>query len=251
MGTSQSSNGPGGNSPLVPPWADDQPQQPVPPAQNRRFAPFREAIGKSVQGGGGQRQQLQKALGHYARKATGGSTVAARRMGSVTQAGGALFNLLSGTPTGTGQTINLQNLAGLPCDQAIASIVDSLGTDDGDSEKIRAAMNHALVEALNGVVDFDPNNITDDVLVTTMLEYLAESIFLQIVHDAGKAWNKADTQTQALQAEISLKALIKAVVDKNMAPKLAGNIRSFSKEQIVQIERESIIESWKEWEDYQ
>lgn len=250
MGTSQSSSGPGGNSPLVPPWADDQPQQPVPPAQNRRFAPFREAIGKSVQGGG--QQQLQKALGHYARKATGGSAVAARRMGSVTQAGGALFDLLSGASAGAGtQAIDLQRLTGLPCDQAIASIVDSLATDDGDSEKIRAAMNHALVKALDGVVDFDSNNITDDVLVTTMLEYLAESIFLQIVHDAGKAWNKADTPSQALQAERSLKALIKAVVDKNMAPKLAGNIRSFSKEQIVQIERLSIIESWKEWEDYQ
>lgn len=31
MGTSQSSKGPGGGSPLVPPWADDQPQQPLCP----------------------------------------------------------------------------------------------------------------------------------------------------------------------------------------------------------------------------
>lgn len=33
MGTSQSSKGPGGGSPLVPPWADDQPQQPLPSPQ--------------------------------------------------------------------------------------------------------------------------------------------------------------------------------------------------------------------------
>ncbi len=37
MGTSQSSKGPGGGSPLVPPWADDQPQQPLPSPQERRF----------------------------------------------------------------------------------------------------------------------------------------------------------------------------------------------------------------------
>ena len=47
MGTSQSSKGPGGGSPLVPPWADDQPQQPLPSPQERRFAPFRESLGKA------------------------------------------------------------------------------------------------------------------------------------------------------------------------------------------------------------
>lgn len=49
MGTSQSSTGPGGGSPLVPPWADDQPQQPLPPPQERRFAPFRESLGMRFQ----------------------------------------------------------------------------------------------------------------------------------------------------------------------------------------------------------
>lgn len=250
MGTSQSSPGPGGNSPLVPPWADDQPQQPLPSPQDRRFAPFRESLGSSVSSG--DRGELRRAVGHYARKASGGSGSAVRRMGSVTHAGGGLFGILTGEPAVPGETsIDLGSLAGLPCELAISSITETLTSDDGDSEKIRVAMNHALVEALDGVETFDPSCITDDVVVDTMIGYLAESIFLQMVMDSRKAWNKAETATQAMRAETELRELIKVVVDKHMAPKLVGNIRSFSRQQMVHIERQSIIDAWKEWEAYQ
>ncbi len=89
-------------------------------------------------------------------------------------------------------------------------------------------MNQALVEALDGIEYFDLNHITDDVIVDTMINYLAESIFLQVIMDAGKSWNKAGTITQAVAAENELRELIKVVVDKNMAPRLAGNVRSLS-----------------------
>ena len=124
-------------------------------------------------------------------------------------------------------------------------------SQDGDSEKICAAMNHALVEALDGVEIFDPQKITDGVIVDTMIGYLAESIFLQMVMDSNRAWNKADTPSKAIHAEIELRELIKVVVDKHMAPKLAGNIRSFTRNQMVKIERQAIIEAWQEWEAYQ
>jgi hypothetical protein len=173
-------------------------------------------------------------------------------MGSVTQAGGGLFGTLSGVPAGLGETsVDLGSLAGLPCELAISSITQALTPEDGDSEKIRAAMNHALVEALDGVEIFDPNCITDDVIVDTMIGYLAESIFLQMVMDAGKAWNKADTAAQTMRAETDLRELIKVVVDKHMAPKIDGNVRSFTRQQIVQIERQAVVDSWKEWESYQ
>lgn len=250
MGTSQSSTGPGGDSPLVPPWADDQPKQPIPPAQARRFAPFRQSIGNAVSSG--DRGELRAAVGHYARKATGGGSNAARRMGSVTQAGGRLFGALSGASSGLGEPpIDLKSLAGLPCELAISSIAQALTSEDGDSDKIRVAMNHALVEALDGVKTFDPNSITDDVIVNTMIGYLTESIFLQMAMDAGKAWNKAETATQAIRAETQLRELIKVVVDKHMAYKLDGDIRSFTRQQIVQIERQTIMDAWTEWEAYQ
>ncbi len=250
MGTSQSSTGPGGGSPLVPPWADDQPQQTIQPPQASRFAQFRTSLGRAVSSG--NRDDFRKAVGHYARKASGGGGSAARRMGSVTLAGAGLFGALTGAPAGPGETsIDLGSLAGLPCELAISTISQALTTEDGDSDKIRAAMNHALVDALDGVEVFDPQCITDDVIVDTMIGYLAESIFLQMVMDSDKAWNKADTPAKAMRAETELRELVKVVVDKHMAPKLSKNVRAFNRQQMVQIERQAIIDSWKEWEAYQ
>lgn len=252
MGTSQSNPGPGGKSPLVPPWADDQPQRPLPPPQPARFKPFRQFLGSFVSGGGSN--DLRRALGHYARKATAGSGNASRRMGSVTLGGGNLYGLLRGDSTFVppGETpISLDQLAGQPCELAIATITQALSTDGGDADKIRVAMNHALVEALDGVDTFDPSFITDDVIVDTMIGYLSESIFLQIVLDAGKAWNKAETAVQALRAESDLREVVKVVVDKHMAPRLDGKARSFTQSEIIQLERQVITEVWLEWESYQ
>lgn len=211
---------------------------------------FRQSLGRFVSGG--DRNDLKSAVGHYARKSSGGGGSAARRMGSVTQAGAGLFGALAGVPAVPGESsVDLGSLTGLPCELAISAITQALTTEDGDSDKIRAAMNHALVEALDGVETFDPQCITDDVIVDTMIGYLAESIFLQMVMDSDKAWNKADTPSQAMRAETELRELIKVVVDKHMAPKLAGNVRNVSRQQMAQIERQAIIDAWKEWEAYQ
>jgi hypothetical protein len=251
MGTSQSNPGPGGKSPLVPSWADDQPQQPLATPESARFKPFRQALGKFLSSG--DRKKLESALGHYARKSTGGSGNASRRMGSVIQAGGSLFHALtSGESFGQpGETsVNLSELAGLPCDQAIGIITQALVTTDGDADKIRAAMNHALAGALNDIETFDPSCITDDVIVDTMIGYLSESIFLQIVMDAGKTWNKSDTSAQALRAESDLKEIVKVEVGKYMAAQFAGKIRTFTKTEVIQLERQVIVDVWRDWESY-
>lgn len=252
MGTSQSHPGPGGNSPLVPSWADDQPQQPLPLPQPARFKPFRQALGSFVSSGSSG--DLRRALGHYARKATGGSQNASRRMGSVTRAGGNLYGLLrgNGAYTSAGEVpISLEQLTGQPYELAVSAITQALSTDGGDTDKIQVAMQHALVAALDGVDTFDPSCITDDVIIDTMIGYLSESVFLQIVTDSGKAWNKAGTATQALQAESDLREVVRVLVDKYMAPRLNGKARSFTRSEIIQLEREVITEVWREWETYQ
>src|SRR3989338_3457165 len=114
MGTSQSSPGPGGGSPLVPPWADDEPQNPIPEPQPLRFKSFRQSIGSFASSG--DRGKLRRAVGHYARKASGGGGNATRRLGSVTQTGGGLFGVLSGAPAIQGEpSVDLNDLSGLPC----------------------------------------------------------------------------------------------------------------------------------------
>ena len=250
MGTSQSSAGPGSGSPLVPPWADDQPQQPQTTPAPVRFMAFRQSLGWFVSGG--DRNDLKRAVGHYARKASGGGGNASRRMGSATQAGARLFGTLAGIPAAPGEAnVDLGGLVGLPCELAISAVTQALTSRDGDSDKIRAAMNHALVEALDGVETFDTRCITDEVIVDTMIGYMTEVIFLQMVMDSGKAWNKADTPAQAMRAETELRELIKVVVDRHMAPKISGDVKAINRKQMAQIERQVIIDAWKEWEAYQ
>lgn len=252
MGTSQSSPGPGRHTPLVPPWADDQPQLPLPVPQPSRFNSFRQALGRFVKSGNGD--YLKSALGHYARTGSGGGSTGARRLGSVSKAGANFYGALTGVGAfgiSSGTPITLDDLVGQPCDVAINAIVRALTPPDGDAEKIRVAMNHALVEALDGIEIFDLDCITDSVIVNTMLGFLAESIFLQIVMDAGDAWKKAGTANRENAASNDLWELIKAVVDRHMAPKLAGKVRFFERSEMILLEREVIVEVWKEWEDYQ
>lgn len=252
MGTSQSSSGPGGSSPLVPPWADDEPQKPLPTPPGARFKPFRQSLGRFLKTN--NQSDLRSALGHYASKGTGGGGLASRRLGSVTNAGATLYGMLASlaeSKVPPDVSIDLDDLRGQPCDIAIDIITRSLATNDGDTEKIRVAMNHAFVDALDGIAVFDPTNITDDIIITIMINYLSEAVFLQIVMDAGEAWTNAETATQVVTAENTLRELIKVIVDKNMAPRLKKNTRTFTKQEMKTLQREVIKIVWIEWEGYQ
>jgi hypothetical protein len=250
LGTSQSHPGSGGSSPLVPPWADDKPQQTLSSPLPARFKPFRQAFGSFVSSG--DDSKLKSALGNYARKGTGGANSAVRRFGATTQAGGALHGFLTGgNVTSNGNTINLGSLSGIPCEIAINRISQLFTSNEGDSDKISSAMGDALTEALDGIATFDPDAITDDVIIDVMICYLSESIFLQIVQDAGKAWNKAETPSQMIAAENDLREMIKVTVDGHFADKLKGNVSSFTTTEMTQIQRDVIGSVWSDWEEYQ
>ncbi len=115
MGTSTSSGGPKGGSPLDPPWLDDiptgggggappddggappgdgSPPQPAGPvAPPGRYRDARRELRRYIETG--DRGSLGRALGHYARRGSGGAAAAAARMRASTKAGAALFSMLS------------------------------------------------------------------------------------------------------------------------------------------------------------
>lgn len=274
MGTSQSNPGPGGASPLVPPWADDnneqdldEPQQREPSNEEpsdtndepdkepysplpepRRFKSFRQDLGKFVLSG--NKSSLRKSLGHYSRKASGGRSVAPKRLKSATKAGASLYGALTGltvTDRANGSTFNISELSGLPSELAIARISQAFSGQDGDSEKIRVAMNHALSEALEGVEIFDLQSITPDIVLNSMINFLTEAVFLQIINDSAKAWNKAQSALASIRAENALRELIKVVVDEKLAPYLS---QSLSISQCEQVQQQTIKEVWQVWENY-
>ncbi|WGE92160.1 hypothetical protein [Actinobacillus genomosp. 1] len=246
MGTSQSSVGPNGRSPLLPSWVDGSQTQPQTPDPQRTKG-LRQAIGRAVRGGG--REEVRKALGHYARKASGGKHIAVQKSGKITQAGAGLFGIFSGSQQQQ-YLVNLHSLNGQPCDAVINQITELLAGHHGDSDKIRYAMNIALSEALEGMTTFDENSVTIEVIGKMMICYLTESIFLQIAHDAGKAWNKADNLIQISNVENDLRQLIREVVDIKLAPKFTDNVCQLTTEQMQEIQNQAIVEILEEWENY-
>jgi len=153
MGTSSSSRGPGSNSPLIPPWADSDPDKPQPQPEEQRFRGFRTQLGQFVSGGGRDDAKLRSALGNYARKASGGGAVGPRRFGAMASVGGTLFDAMAALRDGQDPGlpgIDLGTLDGLATDVAIGMLVQALVPVNGDAERIRVALNDALSEALVG-----------------------------------------------------------------------------------------------------
>lgn len=253
MGTSMSNKGPNKNSPLVPPWADANPDQPIPPPPaQQRFRSFRVNLGKFVKSG--ENHYLHRALGEYARTATGGSSIGARRFGAMSKAGVNLFGVINDLRQGgTGKEISgvdLSSLAGKDIDYAIQEIVIALTPENGDAEKIRAAMNTALSEALEGVVEFDPLSISDEVLVNMMIFYLRECIFEQVIMDSDRAFQKGNLQ-ECQDAEEALHDLVASVVDQEMRSLLGNGVANLTPDQVKDIQQKAITEVWTEWEGYE
>lgn len=248
MGTSQSCKGPKNGAPLVPPWADNN-NDPIISGEGAQLKGFRTSIGKYVKNR--DRNKLNKALGQYSKQVTGGGKTVSKRMSSIIQAGGNLFGLLnSGTITSDGEIIILSDFIDHPCEEVIASISHFLSGNGGDSDRINSAMNQALSEAFEGNDSFKTDIITDELIVSTMINYLSENIFLQITSDTGKSWNNAETTKQLQDAETDLREVINIVVDNHMRPKIEKKGHRFSAKEINEIQKQVIVEIWNEWGNY-
>ncbi|MCB1138609.1 MAG: hypothetical protein KDK23_07630 [Leptospiraceae bacterium] len=241
MGTSQSSRGPKGTSPIVP---ESIARGPLKPGDPKRFTQFRTAFGNFL--GSGNEGDLRKALSHYASTASGGAAQAVNRLTPAIGAGTALYSLLS-TGSTSGAGINLTDLNGRPCEEAIQTIAEALCQGSKDADKIRVALNDALAVALEGIEEFSDNAITQEVLNATMEYYLSEIIFLQIVNDSGEAWYRATSNQKTVDAEIELFELIKVVVEQSFETALTDGI---STESIEKIQKQTVRDVWAAWRQY-
>jgi hypothetical protein len=246
MGTSTSSKGPGGSSPLVPPWADTDGLGPGPQSGANRFQGFRTNLGKFVSSG--DRNYLHKALRHYAATSTGGAQTGARRFGAMAQVGGALYGVLNDLRANSPNLpVALRSLQGKSTDAAIEAIVERLVPENGDADRVRSALNDALSECLEGETQFDIASITDEMLVDVMLKYTASCIFEQIVLDSKDAFAKASpAQTETAEAE--LRALVMAAAELHMRPLLDQSV--FTAVQLEQVQLHAIRDIWAMWQGW-
>lgn len=112
-------------------------------------------------------------------------------------------------------------------------------------------MTEALSECLEGLEEFDFAHITDEMLVTVMLAYTRNCIFIQILLDSRDAFSKAVAIGRLEQAEQALRELIRAVTDKHMGPLLARGAQRLDGRQMEAVQTRAIKEVWSEWEAYE
>jgi hypothetical protein len=168
------------------------------------------------------------------------------------QSGAGLYEVLNQLRNDLGNApVNLRALAGRSTREAINAIVDALVPENGDADRIRAALDEALSTCLDGEADFDFNNVTDDVLMDIMVTYVAQCVFEQVVQDSDKAFAKAKTDKQYQDAEQTLLELVRAVTEKHMRPLLEGQLQSMTNKQMQAAQLAAIREVWREWEGYQ
>jgi hypothetical protein len=250
MGTSKSNPGAGPNSPLIPPWADDG--NPPPPPIPNRFQAFRGALGRAARTR--TPEDVGSALRQYASRATGGRDTAVRRFNPTVRDGAQLINVLSQLRTGTPLVVNgvsLGLLTGLSCDAAIDSLITALSQGHGDSEKVRAAMQEALVNALDGQAIFDPAQFTDELLIQVLQNYLSECIFLDIVANGADALSKPNGGVQAIDIENMLRETVKVAVDIAMQAALQAGVAlgQMSTIDLANLQKQAIRDVWTAWEE--
>ncbi len=253
MGTSASSKGPKSSSPLVPPWADADPNAPLPQPEGQRFRGFRTDFGRVAGGVAGA--SLRSAIGKYAREASGGSSVGPRRFGPAYSAGAGLAGLIGELQSGgTGEAatgVNLSGLIGRPLDYAAQEIARTLAPENADADKIAAAIQEAMAEALPGIETFEPDSISIDQLVQLLVEFFSRILFQEITSVAGDAWNKSPGPEKTTQTEADLLELVRATVDKHLSPRLANGLTALTRAEISALERKAVEEIWREWESYE
>jgi hypothetical protein len=237
-----------------------QPQTPATPAQPPSPAPkqpeslrltgFRRTLGNAVARGPSERTSgdIRRALKTYA-KATGGGNVAAARLGSASAAGARIYSLFStGSATGPrGERLELSSLAGREIRVVIDRIVAALVSKDGDREKITAALQDALPQALNNVETFDPAAVDQDVLVNMMVIYTQECVFQQIVADSDRAFQRNSDPTEVGEMENELHSVVVAVVGQQMRSMFQQDA-TLSEAQARDIQAQAVRQTWDFWE---
>lgn len=254
VGTSSSSPGAGGRSPLIPAGTDATPGAPIPEPVPNRFRDFRTSFGGYVEGGGGA-GSLRSALGKYARTATGGVAVGPRRFGPAYRSGGALFSALGEMQAGgdgsASTGVDLSALVGRPVAFAAQELARRLAPDGMDADRVAVALNEALTEVLPDQGTFDPGAMTAEQIVEVLVEYLARILFNQVTEDAASAWNRSPSEARTIQAENEFFDLIRTAMDRHLAPRLVDGVGRLSKIEVERAQLSAMQDVWREWEAFE
>lgn len=250
MGTSSSSKGGRGRNPLVPEWADDTPGAPLPEPDANRYRSFRMSFGEFVSGGGG-RASLEKSLGKFANKATGGATIGPRRLGKVFSSGGAFGEALRDIAQGNDVTgLDASRYTGKSVDQFAQAMAEYACGDSPDADWINSAIQEAIEKVFDLDDNFDATNLTDDNIIVIMIEFLAQSIFQLVLSEAGNSWNRSDDIDTAVRRESEVLDLTREHVEQSFEAQIDQNGMNLGSASIEQYMRSAARDVWQTWERF-
>lgn len=281
MGTSRPKPDAPPASPLIPPWADEDPTPPLPlpeplpenpvpepeddpglpadeiidgeddveieVAEPRRYAPFRTALRRFA--GSGDRTDACTALARWATRSVGGGAAGARRTARAARTGGAALAGLA--RAGAGQepeagALDIRSLAGQPVETAISAIVDAfMPPGILDEVAARLAMEQALATALSGVDTFDPGVMNANAVRIATLAFVAELVFVQVAGDAGRSLATVGPAAAA-QREADIRSLVREAVDLVGTPILTAAGAVLSQQRMAALVSQVVRETLEE-----
>ena len=226
MGTSSAFGGASGSTPLVPSWLDgadgsgvnsgndsgeadggtenevpqgsqgtppaapaERPPAPPPPTGDRFRSP-RSNFTRFAGSGGSDRRSLGRAVSQYVSRSSGGSSQAARRMGSSRSTASGLVSFL-GNASANGvrealRSLDLESLAGRPVEQVFAGLADYICPDGGSIDE--GIARDAFIETIADLADAgitDIDGLTSEQIQTVFELYASHAIEARICNDIG------------------------------------------------------------------
>lgn len=276
MGTSQSSGGPGGGVPMVPPWTPLPPADspapggpddgeagpsdgkdgaapnppvllPTPVAPAGRFLGARRSLGEYARSGDGR--ELRRGVGHYVRRGYGGARTATKRLGGAVATANALGRVLAAVASGQSEPsspLDPALLAGRSANEVMDAVVEAVRPVDGtqDAEAERAAIRDALAELLTLFPEADLRNLDDDQRTFAIEQFTASAVFRRFDLDVGTTIReKAPSATTALSRLKEARDYIKEVVAASFR-KLRRAGRTLTAGRIGRVVRDALLEAF-------
>lgn len=269
MGTSQSSKGPKGGVPLVPPWVPDAPAPPADPPQNpeqeagepsvpqqlaspSRFTSARISIGKfASEGGSGH---MRSGVGQFVKGGYGGASQATRRFAATANTAGLLYSVLSGQPgapsAGPAGQLDRALLDGRSADDVMDAVVEAVRPVDGtqDAEASRASIKEAMVDLLERFPDAALLDLEETQKLFVIERFVAFDVFRRFCLDLESTIHqKAPSATEALSRLKEVKAYIREAVTARFVGLAAAQISAKSMPTLVSA---ALKETFEVFESY-
>ena len=225
MGTSSSSKGPGSGVPFDPPWLDSIPSPVIPGedpeilfptttptnippnydiAPSSRFRGARINLKNYINSG--NRESLDRALGHYSRKGMGGSSTIANRMITSTKTAAVLFGFLNSASRSSNPALNswVERFIskGASAREIADGIVNLVGPKGGSLDE-RSAQN-SLALAFEDLLIENPEanllSLTESNIWGLLGSYLGYELFNRIYLDIGQCFE--NSELTAIEGEL-------------------------------------------------